>query len=163
MSDPTRLERSYRRLLAVYPAGFRREHEEEILVLMDATDDGRQRPRLADAADLLAHAISMRLHQLLTGGDHMDAAKGLRGWWLSPPRSGMQRLIFPYEYRHLRGFAVTRVAGASVAATAGIVCLSYDAYAWAAFFLAVGALNLAASYWYLTIARSQREAARPRS
>ena len=23
------------------------------------------------------------------------AAKGLRGWWRSPPRTGMQRLIVP--------------------------------------------------------------------
>jgi hypothetical protein len=82
------------------------------------------------------------------------AAKGLRGWWLFPPRSGMQRLIFPWEYRHLRAFGVTRVAGASVAAAAGIVCLSYAVYGWAAFFLVVGALNLAAGYWYLTLARS---------
>jgi hypothetical protein len=34
-------------------------------------------------------------------------------------------VIFPYEYRHLRGFGVTRIAGGSVAAAAGIVCLSY--------------------------------------
>jgi hypothetical protein len=58
------------------------------------------------------------------------------------------------EYRHLGSFGVTRVAGASVAGAAGIVCLSYRAYGWAAFFLVVGALNLAAGYWYLTIARS---------
>ena len=82
------------------------------------------------------------------------ARKGLRGWWLSPSRSGMQRLISPWEYRHLRAFGVTRVAGASVATAAGIVCLSYGVYGWAAFFLVVGALNLAAGYWFLTIARS---------
>lgn len=66
----------------------------------------------------------------------------------------MERLIAPWEYRHLRGFGVTRVAGGSVAAGAGIVCLSYRAYGWAAFFLALGALNAAGGYWYLTIARS---------
>ena len=82
------------------------------------------------------------------------AAKGLRGWWLSPPRSGMQRLISPWEYRHLRGFGFTHVAGAGVAAAAGIVCLSYGVDGWAAFFLIVGVLNLAAGSWHLTIARS---------
>jgi hypothetical protein len=82
------------------------------------------------------------------------AAKGLRGWWLSPPRSGMQRLIAPPEYRHLRAFGVTRVAGGSAAAAAGIVCLSYGVYGWAAFFLVIGALNLSGGYWFLTIARS---------
>ena len=82
------------------------------------------------------------------------AAKRLREWWLSPPRSGMQRLIAPPEYRHLRAFGVTRIAGGIVAAAAGIVCLSYGAYGWAAFFLVVAALSLAAGYWELTIARS---------
>jgi hypothetical protein len=58
-----------------------------------------------------------------------SAAKG-RPWWLSPPRSGMQRLIAPWEYRYLRAFGVTRIAGGGVAAGAGIVCLSYEAYGW---------------------------------
>ena len=94
------------------------------------------------------------------GGIPMDAPndntapKGLRGWWLSPPRSGMHRLINPWEYRHLRVFGVTRIAGGSVAAAAGVVCLSYGVYGWAAFFLVLAALNLAGGYWYLTIARS---------
>ena len=82
------------------------------------------------------------------------APKGLRGWWQTPPRPGMQRLINPWEYRHLRGFGVTRIAGASVQAAAGVVCLSYGVYGWAAFFLVLAALNLAGGYWYLTIARS---------
>ena len=82
------------------------------------------------------------------------ATKGLRGWWLSPPRPGMQRLIIPWEYRHLRAYGVTRIAGGSVAAAAGVVCLSYGVYGWAAFFLVLAALNLAGGYWYITIARS---------
>jgi hypothetical protein len=82
------------------------------------------------------------------------APKGLRGWWASPPRSGMRRLIAPWEYRHLRAFGVTRIAGGSVAAAAGLVCLSYGVYGWAAFFLVIAALNLAGGSWYLTVARS---------
>ena len=82
------------------------------------------------------------------------AAKRLRRWWLSPPRPGLQRLIYPFEYRHLRGFGVTRIAGGSVAAAAGVVCLSYGVYGWAAFFLVLGALNLGGGTWYITIARS---------
>ena len=85
--------------------------------------------------------------------DNTDA-KRLREWWLTPPRPGMQRLISPWEYRHVRVFGVTRIAGGSVAAAAGLVCLSYRVYGWAAFFLAVGAANLAGGYWYLTIDRS---------
>ncbi len=82
------------------------------------------------------------------------APKGLRGWWLSPPRSGMRRLIAPWEYRHVRAFGITRLAGGSVAAAAGVICLSYGVYGWAAFFLVLAALNLAGGYWYTTIARS---------
>jgi hypothetical protein len=82
------------------------------------------------------------------------APKGLRGWWASPPRSGLHRLINPWEYRHLGLFGGTRVAGGSVAAAAGVICLAYGVYGWAAFFLIIGALNLAGGYWFLTIARS---------
>jgi hypothetical protein len=74
----------------------------------------------------------------------------------------MQRLIAPPEYGHLRAFGVARLAGAVLAAAAGIVCLSYAAYGWAAFFLADAALNLPAGYWELTLARSRsRRAANP--
>ena len=82
------------------------------------------------------------------------AGKRLRRWWLTPPRPGLQRLINPIEYRHIRAFGVVRMAGGSIAAAAGLICLSYGVYGWAAFFLVVAALSLAAGYWYLTIARS---------
>ena len=82
------------------------------------------------------------------------AAKRLRRWWLYPPRPGLQRLINPFEYRHLRGFGATRIAGGSVAAAAGVICLSYGVYGWAAFFLILGALNFAGGYWYISVARS---------
>jgi hypothetical protein len=75
----------------------------------------------------------------------------LRTWWKFPPRSGMQLLINPWEYRHLRVFGLTRIAGGCVAAGAGIICLAYDAYGWAAFFVAIGGANLAGGYWYLRI------------
>jgi len=82
------------------------------------------------------------------------APKGQRGWWQSPPRSGVRVLINPVEYRHLRAFGVTHIAGGSVAAAAGLICLAYGVYGWAAFFLAIGAAHLAGGYWYLTIDRS---------
>ena len=81
-------------------------------------------------------------------------ARRLRRWWLYPPRSGLQRLIHPWEYRHIRAFGLVRIAGGSLATAAGIVCLAYAAYGWAAFFLIIGGLNFAGAYWYLTIARS---------
>lgn len=82
------------------------------------------------------------------------APKGLRGWWLTPPRSGMQRFIAPWEYRHLRLFGGTRIVGGSVAAAAGVICLAYGVYGWAAFFLILAALNLAGGGWFLSIDRS---------
>jgi len=82
------------------------------------------------------------------------AWKRLRRWWLTPQRPGLQRLIHPWEYRHLRRFAAIRIAGGGVAAAAGLICLSYAVYGWAAFFLVLAALEFAAAYWYLTIARS---------
>ena len=82
-------------------------------------------------------------------------AKNLRCRWLSPPRSGTRLLIAPWEYRHLRAFATARIAGGGVAGAAGIVCASYAAYGWAAFFVVVSALNLLGGCWYLTVARAR--------
>ena len=90
----------------------------------------------------------------MNAADDNGARKGLRGWWASPPRPGMQRLISPWEYHHLRAFGVTRIAGGLIATTAGVICLSYAVYGWAAFFVVVGVLNLAGGSWYTTIARS---------
>ena len=82
------------------------------------------------------------------------AAKGLRGWWASPPRSGMRLLINPIAYRYLRFFGVAHIAGGSLGAAAGLICLSYSVYGWAAFFLVLAAANLAGGSWYLAIDRS---------
>jgi hypothetical protein len=93
------------------------------------------------------------------GGTPMSAPNGnttgqrLRRWWLSPPRSGLARLLAPFEYRHVRAFGLMRVAGGSAAAAAGLICLAYGVYGWAAFFLVIAAANLAGGYWELTIAR----------
>jgi hypothetical protein len=86
--------------------------------------------------------------------NNKTAPRRLREWWLSPPRRGTQLMIAPYEYRHLRVFGVGRIAGGCVAAAAGLICLAYDAYGWATFFLVIGALNVAGGYWFLTIDRS---------
>jgi hypothetical protein len=80
--------------------------------------------------------------------------RDLRAWWAYPPRPGLQRLINPWEYRHIRAFGIMRLVGGCVAGIAGVICLSYGVYGWAAFFLAIGALNFGGGYWYMTIARS---------
>jgi hypothetical protein len=86
-------------------------------------------------------------------------ATGPRGWWQSPPRTGMRRLINPWEYRHLRAFGVTRVFGGSIAAGAGAICLSYRVYGWAGFFLVIGSLNIAGGCLDLSIDSIKRAAA----
>jgi hypothetical protein len=91
----------------------------------------------------------------MNGPSDKSAARRLRDWWLTPPRPGLQRLIHPWEFRRLRRFAALRIVGGCVAAVVGIVCLSYAAYGWAAFFLIVAALDLACGYWFLTIARTR--------
>jgi hypothetical protein len=90
----------------------------------------------------------------MNGSNDNSGPRGLRGWWLTPPRTGLQRLIHPWEYRHLRFYGVAHIAGAGVAAVAGFICLSYAVYGWAAFFLVIAALNIAGGCWDLSIARS---------
>jgi hypothetical protein len=97
-----------------------------------------------------------------TGGIAMSesndstASKGLRAWWATPPRTGMRRLIIPWEYRRARPFGILRIVGGLVQVTAGFICLSYTVYGWAAFFLVLGALNLGGGIWFLTIDRDER-------
>jgi len=59
--DRLRLPRGYRRLLACYPAWYRRVHEEEMLaVLMTAAPSGKRQPGIAEAADLIWGALRIR-------------------------------------------------------------------------------------------------------
>jgi hypothetical protein len=85
--------------------------------------------------------------------------KGLRGVWASPPRSGMRRIIAPWEYRHLRGWASVRIACGIVLAGLGVVTLSFggnDAktYGWTMLWLALAAAQFSFAYWLLSIDRS---------
>jgi hypothetical protein len=80
--------------------------------------------------------------------------RGLRGWWASPPRSGMRLLIHPWAYRHLGVLGVMHLVGGILAAAAGIVCLSHGAGGWGGLFLLAALASLMLGGWYLTIARS---------
>jgi len=87
------------------------------------------------------------------------APKGLRGWWASPPRSGMQRIIAPWEYRHLRFFAGVRMGAGIVLLGLGAVTLvggsfTTEAVGWAMLFLAAAAGSFAWAAWDLAIART---------
>jgi hypothetical protein len=94
------------------------------------------------------------------------APQGLRGWWTSPPRSGMRLIVSPWEYRHLRAWSGVRIASGIALAGLGVVTLSFGGndlktYGWTTAFLAAAAANLAYGYWELSIARSAT--GRPRS
>jgi hypothetical protein len=89
-----------------------------------------------------------------------SAARGLRGWWASPPRSGMRLVISPWEYRHLRAWARVRIASGGVLTGLGVVTLSFggndwETYGWTMIFLAAAGANVAFAYWELRIARSE--------
>jgi hypothetical protein len=89
---------------------------------------------------------------------HNTAAKGLRGWWISPPRSGLRLIISPFDYRHLRAWGRVRIASALVLTGLGVVTLSFGGedrktYGWAIWFLGGAAANAAFGSWELSIAR----------
>jgi hypothetical protein len=89
--------------------------------------------------------------------DHANSG-GLRGWWMSPPRSGPRLIISPLEYRHLRAWGRVRIASAIVLSALGALTLSFGGndrrtYGWASWFLAGAAANLASGRWELNIAR----------
>ena len=86
--------------------------------------------------------------------DH-TSRRSLREWWAAPPRSGLQRMINPWEYRHLRAFGLVRMVGGGIAATAAAICLAYGVFGWAAFFGAIAGLNFAGGIWYIGVANSQ--------
>ena len=91
----------------------------------------------------------------MNASNDSTAARGFRAWWRNPPRPGLQRIINPWEYRHLGFCGAARLAGGTVAAAAGLICLAYSACGWAAFFLVIAALNFGGGAWYLSIARSR--------
>ena len=64
------LERGYRRLLFFYPARYRRVHEEEMLaVLVTAAPEGKRRPGIAEAADLIWGALRVRCQPSRNSGE----------------------------------------------------------------------------------------------
>ena len=71
----------------------------------------------------------------------------------------MRRIIWPFEYRHLRAFAAVRITAGIVLTGVGAFVLfggsaSTIAVGWAALFLAAAAASFSFAYWLLTIARS---------
>ena len=93
------------------------------------------------------------------------APEGLRGWWLSPTRPGMQRLISPWEYRHLHAVANVRFAAGGFQLAIGLVLVSLGRraetdqeqrkmYRLSAWFLVPAALNFLGGYLDTVAART---------
>jgi hypothetical protein len=118
--DPD-LERRYRRLLACYPAAFRREYQQEILsVLMAGAEQGQRWPRLAEAADLLRSATFTRL----------------RTRW---------RTSWAWEYRHRRVMVPVRVASGIWLVALTAILYGYGVDGW----LGVVLVPAAAAHFYV--------------
>jgi len=72
----------------------------------------------------------------------------------------MERIISPWEYRHLRACARARIVAGVVMVGVGLMTLSLggsgrQTYIWALAFLAAGVAQLSFAYWLLSIARRQ--------
>ena len=80
----------------------------------------------------------------------MDAGKDE----LRPRRSGIARMIPPWEYRHLYFAYRVRFAGGTVLMAMSALILSYRAYGWAAVFFAMALTQLISAYLERRIARS---------
>jgi hypothetical protein len=88
------------------------------------------------------------------------APKGLFGWWADPPRTGLRRVIAPWEYRHLWGFARLRIVSGLALIGLGIVTLAFGGNNavtawWTLAWLAAAAAQFAVAAWELGIVRSQ--------
>ena len=76
---------------------------------------------------------------------------------MTPPRTGMRRIISPWEYRHLRAWARVRTVGGAVLVGLGVVTLVFGGsdsktYIWAVAFLAAGVADFGFARWLVTIA-----------
>jgi hypothetical protein len=87
------------------------------------------------------------------------APRSFASWWRTPPRPGLQRIISPWEYRHLLGFARVRIGAGVVLVGLGTITMAVGdgtpkAIGWGALFLALAAANFSFGGWELSISRS---------
>lgn len=86
------LEARYRRLLRLYPSGYRRQRGEEMVgTYLETVGDGRRWPRVADVADVVAGSVRQRVRAAgpsFAGGLRaagvlaLTAAGALAAFWL---------------------------------------------------------------------------------
>jgi hypothetical protein len=122
MNDSTKLERRYRRLLALYPRAFRRERGPEMLsVLLNGAEVGQRRPGLAESVNLVSNAMWMRLRQF--------------------------KLAMAWEYKHRRVMIPVRaLIGIWLVVLTLLLCSQYGQW-WALVLLAPAALHFFIAYY----------------
>ncbi len=100
----TPLERAYRRLLAWFPAEFRRERGEEMLaVLLARARDGRRRPGVGETLNLIFNGLLIRLRGCARGGEQPRLGGALATFSVAAPLflllADALQVVFPYRRR----------------------------------------------------------------
>jgi hypothetical protein len=85
-----------------------------------------------------AGGITARGRHPMDAPNEKNGPGGLRGWWKSSPRSGVQLIIAPWEYRHLRGWARVRIASGAVLVVLGLLTLGFGGTDWKTYGWAIG-------------------------
>jgi len=144
------LERRYRRLLVLFPADHRREYAEEMIgVLLASTPEGRRRPRLADAFDLIAGGLRARLRQRGTGLSDARRPDALAVCSVALPVTLLAALAVNYLWNLIPMFALSGLSDFYLPSLAlalpPLIALRYRRTA------AMAALVAAAWFWFLLL------------
>lgn len=150
MNGSAALERRYRRLLALFPADHRREYGEEMIgVLLACTPQGRRRPPLADAFDLIVGGLRARLRPRgtrLSGAHWRDA---LAVCSIALPVLVLTALAVNYAWKAAIGYRLPSLSGFYLPSLAlalpPLIALWYRRTA------AVAALVAASWFWFLLL------------
>jgi len=150
MNDSLALERRYRRLLAWFPAEHRREYAEDMIsVLLASTPQGRRRPRLADAFDLMTGGLRARLRRRGAGLSDAHWPDALAVCSVALPVTLLAALTVNYLWNLLPAFDFNGVSDfylpALALAAPPLIALRYRRTA------AVVALAAAAWFWFLLL------------
>jgi hypothetical protein len=152
MNGPLPLERRYRRLLIAFPAGHRREYGEEMVgVLLASTPQGRRRPKLADALDLVTGGLRARFRALSAGLSDANWPDALAVCSVALPVTLLAALAVNYVWNLVPAFALAGLSDFYLPSLAlvlpPLVALRYRRTA------AMVALAAAAWFWFLLLSQ----------
>jgi hypothetical protein len=100
------LERRYRRLLVAFPTDHRCQYGDEMIaVLLASAPEGRRRPTLADALDLIMGGLRARLRQRGTGPGDARGADALAVCSVALPVTLLAALAVNYLWNLIPAFA----------------------------------------------------------